>query len=193
MPTQSQINDEELDQMIANLQGQKAGGSNSASAPAPSAQPTQGVQTTQPNLANTIPPSMAGTPRPVNLSGPASQPQPQSQPSEVSQPTVVNQPVQNQVQRPTTVSNLDSIKSLAISELRPLVDKLNVSPEDKFDTILLLIRTTDDSSLIPMAYETARAIADDTRRAQALLDVIKEVDYFKSKWVDLFFKENRLT
>lgn len=181
MPTQSQINDEELDQMIANLQGQKAGGSNSAAAPAPSAQPTQGVQTTQPNLANTVPPSMANTPRPVNLSGPASQPQPQSQPSEVSQPTVVNQPVQNQVQRPTTVSNLDSIKSLAISELRPLIGKLNASPEDKFDTILLLIRTTDDSSLIPMAYETARTITDDTRRAQALLDVIKEVDYFKSK------------
>lgn len=181
MPTQSQINDEELDQMIANLQGQKAGGSSSASAPAPSAQPTQGVQTTQPNLANTVPPSMANTPRPVNLSGPASQPQPQSQPSEVSQPTVVNQPVQNQVQRPTTVSNLDSIKSLAISELRPLIGKLNASPEDKFDTILLLIRTTDDSSLIPMAYETARAITEDTRRAQALLDVIKEVDYFKSK------------
>lgn len=181
MPTQSQINDEELDQMIANLQGQKAGGSSSASAPAPSAQPTQGVQTTQPNLANTVPPSMANTPRPVNLSGPASQPQSQSQPSEVSQPTVVNQPVQNQVQRPTTVSNLDSIKSLAISELRPLIGKLNASPEDKFDTILLLIRTTDDSSLIPMAYETARTITDDTRRAQALLDVIKEVDYFKSK------------
>lgn len=181
MPTQSQINDEELDQMIANLQEQKAGGSNSASAPAPSAQPTQGVQTTQPNLANTVPPSMVNTPRPVNLSGPASQPQPQSQSPEVNQPTVVNQPVQNQVQRTITVSNLDSIKNLAISELRPLIGKLNASPEDKFDTILLLIRTTDDSSLIPMAYETARAIADDTRRAQALLDVIKEVDYFKSK------------
>lgn len=183
MPTQSQINDEELDQMIANLQGQKAGGSNSASASAPSAQPTQGVQTTQPNLANTVPPSMAGTPRPVNLSGPASQPQPQPQPASniAGQQTMSNQPAQSQVQRPTTVSNLDSIKNLAISELRPLIGKLNASPEDKFDTILLLIRTTDDSSLIPMAYETARTITDDTRRAQALLDVIKEVDYFKSK------------
>ena len=178
MPTQSQINDEELDQMIANLQGQKAGNSASAS----NGQPVQGASTvTQSNLANTVPPSMANTPRPVNLSGPASQPQPQSQPPEVNQPNVVNQPVQNQVQRPTTVSNLDSIKNLAISELRPLIGKLNASPEDKFDTILLLIRTTDDSSLIPMAYETARTIADDTRRAQALLDVIKEVDYFKSK------------
>ena len=181
MPTQSQINDEELDQMIANLQGQKASGSNSASAPAPSTQPTQGVQTTQPNLANTVPPSMANTPRPVNLSGPSNQPTPQPASNIAGQQTMSNQPAQSQVQRTTTVSNLDSIKNLAISELRPLIGKLNASPEDKFDTILLLIRTTDDSSLIPMAYETARAIADDTRRAQALLDVIKEVDYFKSK------------
>lgn len=179
MPTQSQINDEELDQMIANLQGQKAG--NPAPVAASNEQPVQDASATQPNLANTVPPSMAGTPRPVNLSGPASQPQPQPQPSEINQPTMVNQPVQNQVQRPAAVNNLDSIKNLAISELRPLIGKLNASPEDKFDTILLLIRTTDDSSLIPMAYETARTITDDTRRAQALLDVIKEVDYFKSK------------
>lgn len=181
MPTQSQINDEELDQMIANLQGQKASGSNSASAPAPSTQPTQGVQTTQPNLANTVPPSMANTPRPVNLSGSTNQPIPQPAVNVANQQAAPSQSAQNQVQRPTAVSNLDSIKSLAISELRPLIGKLNASPEDKFDTILLLIRTTDDSSLIPMAYESARTITDDTRRAQALLDVIKEVDYFKSK------------
>lgn len=181
MPTQSQINDEELDQMIANLQGQKVDNPASASATASNGQPVQGASATQSNLASTIPPSMANTPRPVNLSGPSNQPTPQPTSNIAGQQTMSNQPTQNQVQRPTTVSNLDSIKSLAISELRPLVGKLNVSPEDKFDTILLLIRTTDDSSLIPMAYESARTIADDTRRAQALLDVIKEVDYFKSK------------
>ena len=54
-----------------------------------------------------------------------------------------------------------------------MVDKLDLPPEDKFDTLLLLIRTTDDSSLIPAAHEAAKAIADDTRRAQALLDIIK--------------------
>lgn len=182
MPTQSQINDEELDQMIANLQGQKAG--NPAPVAASNEQPVQDASATQPNLANTVPPSMVGTPRPVNLSGPTNQPNqsiPKPAANTVGQQVAPSQPAQNQVQRPTAVSNLDSIKSLAISELRPLIGKLNASPEDKFDTILLLIRTTDDSSLIPMAYESARTITDDTRRAQALLDVIKEVDYFKSK------------
>lgn len=72
---------------------------------------------------------------------------------------------------------LESIKKDALNELRPLVDKLNVSGEEKFDTYLLLLRSTDDKSLIGPAHEAAKAITDEARRAQALLDVIKEIDY----------------
>lgn len=74
-------------------------------------------------------------------------------------------------------SNLESIKQNALSELRPLVDKLNVAPEEKFDTYLLLLRSTDDQELIAPAYAAAHTIADEARRAQALLDIIKEIDY----------------
>ncbi len=77
-------------------------------------------------------------------------------------------------------SSLDSIKTEALGELRPLVDKLNVAPEEKFDTYLLLIRSTDDQSLIGPAHEAARNIADEARRAQALLDIIKEIDYLSN-------------
>lgn len=76
---------------------------------------------------------------------------------------------------------LDDIKKSALEELRPLVNKLNLSPEEKFDTILLIIRSTDDRSLVEAAYESAKAITDETKRAQALLDVIKEIDYFATK------------
>lgn len=72
---------------------------------------------------------------------------------------------------------LEGIKKDALNELRPLVDKLNVSAEEKFDTYLLLLRSTDDKSLIAPAHEAAKGIADEARRAQALLDVIKEIDY----------------
>jgi hypothetical protein len=74
-------------------------------------------------------------------------------------------------------SDLDSIKKDALSELRPLVDKLNVSAEEKFDTYLLLLRSTDDKALIAPAHDAAKNIADEARRAQALLDIIKEIDY----------------
>lgn len=75
---------------------------------------------------------------------------------------------------------LDDIKKTALSELRPLIGKLNVSPEEKFDTYLLLLRSTDDKDLIAPAHDAAVAIVDEARRAQALLDIIKEIDYFSN-------------
>ena len=75
---------------------------------------------------------------------------------------------------------LDTIKQTALNELRPLVDKLDVSPEEKFDTYLLLLRSTYDKTLIAPAHDAAVAIVDEARRAQALLDIIKEIDYFSN-------------
>ncbi|HEU5187206.1 MAG TPA: hypothetical protein VFT87_01750 [Candidatus Saccharimonadales bacterium] len=78
-------------------------------------------------------------------------------------------------------SNLEKIKSSAISDLRPLLGKLNISDEEKFDTLLLFIRSTDDVSLLGETYEAAKAIQDEDKRAKALLDVIREVSYFTNK------------
>ena len=76
-----------------------------------------------------------------------------------------------------TDSDLAPIKNEAINELRPLVDKLDLPAEEKFDTYLLLLRSTDDRTLIAPAYAAAQVIADEARKAQALLDIIKEIDY----------------
>lgn len=77
--------------------------------------------------------------------------------------------------------NLEGVKMEAVNELRPLIDKLDLPPDEKFDTYLLLIRCTDDRELIPPAHEVAKLIADDSRRALALLDIIKEIDYLSNK------------
>jgi len=96
-------------------------------------------------------------------------------------PIATPEPVMPTMPEPTVAlpvnGDLESIKQNALTELRPLVDKLNVAPEEKFDTYLLLLRSTDDQALIAPAFESARAIADEARRAQALLDIIKEIDY----------------
>lgn len=81
---------------------------------------------------------------------------------------------------PIADNDLNGVKKDALTELRPLVDKLDLSPEEKFDTYLLLIRSTDDKALIAPAHEAARNIADEARRAQALLDIIKEIDYLSA-------------
>lgn len=73
---------------------------------------------------------------------------------------------------------LESIKKDALEQLRPLVDKLDLPAQEKFDTLLLIIRSTDDQSLVNAANEAAKAIEDETKRAEALLDVIKEIDFF---------------
>lgn len=100
-------------------------------------------------------------------------------PATVTPVTVPPDPIQV---APVAAGNgdLEDIKKDALSELRPLVDKLNVAPEEKFDTYLLLLRSTDDKSLIAPAHEAARSITDEARRAQALLDIIKEIDYLSS-------------
>lgn len=77
--------------------------------------------------------------------------------------------------------NLENVKIEAINELRPLIDKLNLPAEEKFDVYLLLIRTTDDHELVPPAHEVAKQIEDESRRAMALLDIIKEIEYLSSK------------
>lgn len=76
--------------------------------------------------------------------------------------------------------DLNSIKKDALTELRPLVDKLDLEPEEKFNIYLLLLRSTDDRTLIAPAHAAAKDIPDESKRAQALLDVIKEIDYLSN-------------
>lgn len=100
----------------------------------------------------------------------------------VAEPTVTPDIAPTVTPAPAAPSGgLDSIKKDALSELRPLVDKLNLPADEKFDTLLLIIRSTDDQSLIGAAHDAAKVIEDETKRAQALLDIIKEIDYFSSQ------------
>lgn len=77
--------------------------------------------------------------------------------------------------------NLEDVKMEAINELRPLIDKLTLPAEEKFDVYLLLIRCTDDKELVAPAHAVAKQIEDESRRAMALLDIIKEIDYLANK------------
>ena len=77
--------------------------------------------------------------------------------------------------------SLDAIKNKALEELRPLLDQADIPAEEKFDTFLMLIRSTDDPSLIAPAHDAAQSISDETRKAEALIDIIKEINYLTNK------------
>jgi hypothetical protein len=73
---------------------------------------------------------------------------------------------------------LIGIKKKAVDELSPIIDKLDMPPEAKFRTIMMMIQSTDNQALVKAAYTAAHSIEDEKDRAQALLDIINEVNYF---------------
>lgn len=80
---------------------------------------------------------------------------------------------------PAPVDNdLLSLKQQALSDLTPLVDQLEQTPEEKFRTTMMMLQSTDNQALIKEAYAAAQAIPGEKARAQALLDVINEINYF---------------
>ncbi len=103
----------------------------------------------------------------------------------VEEPTLTKAPdtapVVATVTASTTSSQLENIKKDALEELRPLVTKLDLPADEKFDTMLLIIRSTDDQSLLGAAHDAAKNITDEKKRAEALLDIIKEIDYFANQ------------
>lgn len=178
MQNQSGVNDEELNKMIASLrQEQQASVPANQAVNQPPAQPAK--------------PAPAAPAKPTGKSGPAQPADPiltdvlaqPAKPAKVkSEPASVTPPNVNPLGHNVDSGALGDIRLQVISELRPLVNRLDfLAPADKFDTLLLLIRTIDDSSLIPMAHQAAMAIPDEVKRAQALLDILKEIDFFTQK------------
>jgi len=74
--------------------------------------------------------------------------------------------------------DLINIKHKALTELAPFVDELDLTAEDKFQTVMMVIQTNDDRTLIDKAFKLAHAIEDEKIKAQALLQVVNEINYF---------------
>lgn len=79
---------------------------------------------------------------------------------------------------PAASDDLLALKQQALSDLSPLLGHLDQTPEEKFRTLMMLIQTTDNQALIKEAYAAAHAIPDENVKAQALLDVVNEINYF---------------
>lgn len=79
---------------------------------------------------------------------------------------------------PVSNDQLLSMKQEALQQLTPLVNHLDQSPEEKFRTVMMMIQASDDHTKLNEAFEAAKQIPDDKARAQALLDVINEINYF---------------
>ncbi|MDQ3094240.1 MAG: hypothetical protein M3Q70_03650 [bacterium] len=74
--------------------------------------------------------------------------------------------------------DLTGMKQEALTQLQPLVDHLEQNAEEQFKTTMMMIQATDDHRLLKKAFDSAQKITDDKERAQALLDIINEINYF---------------
>lgn len=130
-----------------------------------SPQPAPAVPVTDPN--NLLEPQAAD-----GFTGAAptpEQPVPDAQPAATDQPTV------------GTPGPLSDLKQQALQQLAPLVSQLDQSPEEKFRTTMMMIQASDNKDLLQAAYDAANQIQDEKARAQALLDVINEINYFSQQ------------
>ncbi len=79
------------------------------------------------------------------------------------------------------LGDLDAIKKSALDELQPLIEHVEQSPEERFETVMMMIRSNDDPKLIATAHEAAKGIENEKTRANALLNIVSEIEYLKSK------------
>jgi hypothetical protein len=103
--------------------------------------------------------------------------------ADVSAPTASVASWDSTTRTPANDANPDtdalfSLKQQVVTELSPLVAHLEQSPEEKFKTTMMLLQSTDNSALLQSAYSLAQQIPDEKARAQALLDVVNEINYF---------------
>lgn len=80
-----------------------------------------------------------------------------------------------------TPAELMEVKKSALQELSPLLDELDQSADEKLNILMMTIQATDDQSLLPQALKIAKQIEDKKLRAEAMLDIIQEINYFTKK------------
>ena len=73
-------------------------------------------------------------------------------------------------------SNINEVKEAALRELAPILSKLDVPAEHKFEIYKNVIDNYHDTSVIEAAYRAASEIKDDRDRGEALLYIVDSID-----------------
>jgi hypothetical protein len=129
-----------------------------------------------------VPPAPTGAPATPAPVLPAEDDQVVVEPVEYSTPPAsIDHTDDGSVGSVTDVDTIEQIKISALQQLRPLMQHIELSPEEKFEKYLMMLRASDDASLIEPTYQAAQQISSEKLRAQALLDVINEINYLTSQ------------
>ncbi len=72
--------------------------------------------------------------------------------------------------------DLARVKASALTDLRPILETVEIPVEKKFMIYKEIIDLTDDKACIELAYNAAKQIEDDKARAEALLYIVDAID-----------------
>jgi uncharacterized membrane protein YccC len=84
-----------------------------------------------------------------------------------------NQPQQQQQPQELTPAEL---KHQIAAEIRPLLSQVK-DPQERFYTIMSLLREKWDGALASQAFDTARSIQDPEEKIRSLQSLMNEADY----------------
>jgi hypothetical protein len=101
-------------------------------------------------------------------------PEPVPEPAPISEPAPAPEPAIESAE--TTSQNTGDIKKAALRDLMPLLDKVNMDANEKFNLYRDIFEELNDHSVLEPAYQAAREIADETARANALLYLVQSID-----------------
>lgn len=123
----------------------------------------------------------APAPKPVTPVAPvempdltASAPEPIPEPVPTAEPAPTPEPAVESTE--TTSQNTNDIKKAALRDLMPLLDKVNMNANEKFNLYRDIFEELNDHSVLEPAYQAAREITDETTRANALLYLVQSID-----------------
>ncbi len=88
------------------------------------------------------------------------------------------QPATSGPDTPVDHDKLADMKREALEHLEPLADHIDGTAEERFRTTMMMVQANDNHTLLDKALAAAKEITDDKERAQAMLDIINEINYF---------------
>lgn len=122
---------------------------------------------------------MPPAPEPMPMPEPVTPAEPVSAPVEDIEPAPILHEEEPATKTPFVEKSsmgINQVKEAALRELAPILDKLDVPAEQKFDIYKDVIDNYHDSSVIAPAYHAASEITDDRERGEALLYIIDSID-----------------
>lgn len=72
--------------------------------------------------------------------------------------------------------DLDKVKTMALSDLRPILEKVDIPADKKFMIYKDILELTEDKACIEPAYNAARQIIDEKTKGEALVFIVECID-----------------